>query len=224
MKIITDTPGQLTVKLVKRPGWLILGLALLAVGLAIIIWVKPQPLAPVKADILSMLRQQAEDPRLEPDYQPPSVGGVSLDLVGYTVGALFSGGRWLFLLGVASLLAGGTMALSPAGRSRKVSFSASPGQVSLTRPGWFFRSRTESYPFRNIAEARVERNPTFTGPAETCYRVCLVISHSEGTPLSPNFVSYKTVVPFSRYRYDYHTCQKVVDRIELALNRPQAGR
>jgi len=223
MKIVTATPTALTLKLANRIGWLMLGLALLAAGLWLVLWVKPQPLTPPEADILAMLRQHAQDPQLKPDFQTPSTGGVSLELAGYVVAVLFSGGRWLFLLGVIGLLAGMVMVFNPASRSQMVSFNASTGQVSLNRPGWFFRSHVETYPFKNIAEVRVERNPTLTGSAENCYRVCLVISHSECAPLSPNYVYYKTVIPFSRYRYDYATCQQLVGRIEATLNLAQSA-
>ncbi len=219
MNIVTATPTELTLKLTQRNVWLMLGLALLAAGLFVIIWVKPQPLTPPEADILAMLHQHSQDPQLEPDFQTPSTGGVSLELAGYTVGVLFSGGRWLFWLGVIGLLAGMVMVLSPANRSQTVLFNATTGQVRLSRPGWFFRSHVETYPFKNIAEVRVERD---AGPGENRYRVCLVISHSEGAPLGPNYVYYKTVIPFSRYRHDYSTCQQLVDRIEATLNLPQS--
>jgi hypothetical protein len=102
-------------------------------------------------------------------------------------------------------------------RSTKTTFDKSQQQVTLKQPRWFFRSKVEVYPFQNIAEVRVERD-RFTRRKNRNYGVSLVISHSEGAPLSDNYVHYKTVFPLSEsFRYDYERARSVVDRINTFI-------
>jgi hypothetical protein len=87
----------------------------------------------------------------------------------------------------------------------------------LKQPRWFFRSKIEMYPFHNISEVRVERDRASNRDKQN-FGVNLVLSHSEGVPLSRDFVHYKTVFPLSEsYRYDYDSAQNVANSISAFM-------
>lgn len=218
MKIVKQTPTELILRLANNTLWLMFGGIILVAGLVAVIWIRPQVPRWAKPEVATLIERQSEDVNLETASQNTSTEKVGLDLAGQTAAFLFNREWQLFLVGLVGLIGGGMMMVGPLSGSRSVKFDKSSGQVVLTQPGWFFRSNTEVYCFEDISEVRVERDRVSTGRNDKSYRVSLVFSHHEGIPLSPNYVHYKTVFPFSRYQYDYQSTQSMAAGIRAFLN------
>lgn len=218
MIIAKQTPTELRISLDSKTWLLAFGVIILVVGLLTIFFVKTQPLM-YSPEALSLLEQlQADPPGTEPDFLVPSIGNMAFDLARYANRQLLVGEHLLFLGGVFGIVVG-IIILIGTNRSRTVTFDSSQQQVIIKQPSWLFGSKTETYPFQNIAEVRVTRDRETTGKTDYNYRVELVIGHSEGKPLSHDYVYYKTVFPLSKaYQYDYNSAQDMVDTINQFMS------
>ncbi len=161
---------------------------------------------------------QERDPA-DSQLRAPSTGYASLNLAHYVGQLLLSRQRPLLLLSLMAVLAGLFILAGPH-YSRTISLDKTGQQVILTRPRWFFLTRTETYPLQNIFEIRADWDRERTRRAGRKYRVELVIGHSEGTPLSRDYLFYKTVFPLTEsYRYDRETAQGIVAEIRGFLGK-----
>ena len=217
MKITKQTPTILTIKSNKHLKLLIFGTVVLALGLLIIVLVRVQPLrqSDLQVSKLFYLHQESAD-SYNPDAQNPSLAATGFRLTYYTGRLLFTRERPVVVLALLALIAGLLILIGPF-RSQVVKFDKSQQRVELKQPRWFFRSHQERYPFQQISGVSVERERAST-KKERNFGVNLSISHSEGTPLSRNYVHYITVVPVSQsYRYDYDRAKTMVEQIKKFL-------
>ncbi len=212
MKVTKETPTQLSIQTRSRLGLRLLGLFLLLGGLLVFFVVRLQPLSQADLQDPSLLvQQQATQPEAEPSFQEPSILETGFKLANYAGRLIFTRERPALVASLLALVAGLVFLTGPFGSAGAL-FDKAERRVSLKQPDWFFRSRTESYPFEDICEIRVERDQATN--KKNNYGVNMVIGHSEGRPLSRNYVYYKTVFPLSEsFRYDYKSAQKVADRI-----------
>ena len=218
MKVAKQTPTVLVVKAGAKPLLLIFGLIILVTGLLAVSLIKIRPLTSDVQRLPDLLESSRELLPAEAALQTSSPGGYgSLSVAHYVGELLFSEQRPVVVIGALGVLVGLLILLGPI-YSRTVRLDKAGQQVILKQPRWFFRSKTEAHGFQYISEARVERDRETIGKTERNYRVDLVISHSEGTPLSRDFVHYKTVFPLTNsFRYDYKRAQAMVDRIQAFL-------
>ena len=217
MKIAKQTPTILTVKSNKHLRLLVFGIAIFALGLLAIIVVRVQPLrqSDLQVSKLFYFQQESAD-SFNPDTQTPSLAATGFRLTYYTGRLIFTRERPVVVLALVGLIAGLLILIGPF-RGQVVTFDKSRQQVELKRSLWFFRSHVEIYPFRQISEVSVERERAST-KSERNFGVILSISHSEGAPLSRNYVHYKTVHPVSQsFRYDYNRAKTMAERIQTFL-------
>lgn len=217
MKIAKQTPTILTIKSNKHLKLLTFGTVILVFGLLTIILVRVQPLrqSDLQVSKLFDLQQESAD-SYNPDAQNPSLAATGFRLTYYTGRLLFTRERPVVVLALLALVAGLLILIGPF-RSQVVKFDKSRQQVELKQPRWFFRSHIETYSFQKICEVSVERERAST-KKERNFGVNLSISHSEGAPLSRNYVHYITVVPVSQsYRYDYDRARVMVQQIKKFL-------
>ena len=222
MKIAKQTPSELTISTSYHAGLRLLGLALLVIGLLAVFIVKVQPLGQPELQDPSLLRQQqAGRPEVEPNFQEPSPSEAGYRFARYIGQSLLYQERPLLVVTVLGIVAGLVILAGPFGY-RLAKFDGARRQVVFKQPGWFFRSKVDSYAFGDISEVRVERDRSSRNDRN--YGVSLVIGHSEGAPLSRSYIFYKTVFPLSdSFRYDYSTAEKVVDQIRTFIAPVPAG-
>jgi hypothetical protein len=164
---------------------------------------------------LFYFEQESAD-SFNPDTQNPSLAATGFRLTYYTGRLIFTRERPVVVVALVSLIAGLLILIGPF-RGQVVTFDKSQQRVDLKRPGWFFRSHVETYPFQRISEVSVERERAST-KSERNFGVILSISHSEGAPLSRNYVHYKTVLPVSQaFRYDYDRAKTMAEQIKKFL-------
>ena len=209
MRISQQTPTLLTVKTGKRKRLFALGLFLLVAGLLIVSLLRIRPLSGTDLRPPRLIFQQEQT--LEPESE---IGKDATFRFAYQITKQTTSGlRPIIFLGVLGLIAGLTILLGP-NRSDTVIFDKANKRLTLKQPRWFFRSEIETYPFEDIAEVRVERDRSSGTNNMNNYGVNLVLSHSQGTPLTNNYIHYKTVFPLSQsYRQDYQSSQTMVDTI-----------
>ncbi len=219
MKITTQTPTTMVVKAGGKAGLLATGVILLVVGLLVIVLVRVEPLTYLDAAAPDLIKASQERDPADSQLRAPSTGYASLNLAHYVGQLLLSRQRPLLLLSLMAVLAGLFILAGPH-YSRTISLDKTGQQVILTRPRWFFLTRTETYPLQNIFEIRADWDRERTRRAGRKYRVELVIGHSEGTPLSRDYLFYKTVFPLTEsYRYDRETAQGIVAEIRGFLGK-----
>ncbi len=218
MRIARQTSTVLTVKTGDKTRLFILGLIILAVGLVIVSVTKVKPVAQAYFEPPNESLHQEEDTSVEePESNNPSLPEISFQLAYRTGQLIVSGVRPIFILGAVGVF-GGLFILMGPNRNKSIKFDKSKQQVSLKEPRWFFRSKVEKYPFEDISEIRVERDRSPGNAGDRNYGANLVFSHSEGVPLTRNYVHYKTVFPLSEaYRYDYESAQDMVTHIRTFL-------
>ncbi|MEM7344055.1 MAG: hypothetical protein AAF485_07420 [Chloroflexota bacterium] len=217
MKITTDTPTTLVVKTNHRTRRLVFGIVILLAGLLVVSFVRIRILSDAELRPQGTLFQQDEDF----DVAIDEAGKDATFRFAYYVSKRSTDGvRPIIALGVLGIIGGLIITLGPS-RSEIVYFDKNQQQITVKRPRSFFRTEAEQYKFADISEVRVERNRanSYT-KSEDSYGVNLSISHSEGKPLTKNYINYKTVIPLSdSYRYPYDTAQVVVDRILAFLEK-----
>jgi hypothetical protein len=216
MKISKQSDSQLVLKAGARTSLLVLGLIMVILGLLAIFSVRVSPVLPEEVRLPSLLQSQQRDPSAtEQTIQTSSATGFGgLSLGQYLGEILFSGRRVFFLAGVAGISLGLLILVGPHS-NRIIKLDKATQTVTIKHPGWFFRKKQVTYPFRDITEVRVERNRETRRRSKKNYRVDLVISHSEGAPLSRDYIHYKTIFPLTEaYRSSYQTAKQYVDEIQ----------
>ncbi len=218
MKIVKQTPTTLTIKSNKRRKLLIFGVAIFGLGLLLTtILASTQPLTQSDLQLSKIFYYQQESAdSFNPESQNISVEAISFKLTYYVGRLMFTRERPVLVLALLGFVVGFLILIGPI-RSQVVKFDKSQQQVELKQPRWFFRSHLEIHPFQKISGVRVEREQAST-KSEHNFGVNLVISHSEGLPLSKNYVHYKTVFPVGQsYRYDYERAKTIVEQINSFL-------
>jgi len=218
MKVIKQTSDQLVIQTHNRVMLLALGVVLLVVGILIVLLVRIEPLGYIPEG-LTLSEEQKGDADLDPEFEGPSAGKVGFELSRYASRQLLSGPRPLFLAGRLAIMIGLLLVLAPT-RSRTIRLDKDKGQIIIQKPAWFFRFKEDKQDLKNLVDVIVEQNPEADDQvkAAAACRVDLVISHSEGIPLTPNYIYYRTIHPLSqRYRYTQETAQAMVERIQSFL-------
>ena len=217
MRIAKQTPTILTIKSNSRRKLLIFGIVIFVLGLLITILVRVQPLKQSDLQLSRIFYYEEESAdSFNPDTQNPSLAATGFRLTYYTGRLMFTRERPLVVLALLGLVVGFLILISPI-RGQVVKFDKSQQQVKLKQPRWFFRTHAEIYPFERISEVSVARERASTRK-ERNFGVNLSISHSDGAPLSKNYVFYKTVFPVSQsYRYDYDRAKAMVEIINRFL-------
>jgi hypothetical protein len=218
MKVVKQTPTILVVKAGAKTSLLIWGAIILLAGILAIALIRVDPLTYIDAHAPALIRASQETDPSDSQLRAPSTGYAGLNLAHYVGELLFAKTRPFVALGILGVIVGLFIVLTPH-HNRSVVLNKAAQQVILKQPKWFFRSKAERCSFQDVSEVRVERDRETAGRSEKNYRVALVISHSEGAPLSRNYIHYKTVFPLSEtYRYDYKSAREVVDRIHTFLH------
>jgi len=216
MKISKHSDSQLVLKAGARTRLLALGLIMLMLGLVAVISVRVRPVMPEEVRLPNLLQNQQRDPSAtEQTIQTSSATGFGGLSLGQYVGEIFFRRlQGLSLAGLVGIGLGLLILLGPHS-NRVVKFDKAKQTATVTQPRWFLRKKQETYPFRDVTEVRVERNRESSSRSKKNYRVDLVISHSEGVPLSRDYIHYKTIFPLTDvYRYSYQTAKKYVDEIQ----------
>ena len=212
VKITKQTSTELVIKTRNRILVFLIGAILLVVGLLLVSLIRVQPLSAeeLRPPIL-FFELEEEGPKNEADIENPSAANASYRLAYYFGQLTGHGLRPLIAFGIAGILVGLVIIVGPYRRT-VVRFNKAQQRLTLKQPRWFFRSKTEVHSFDDLADVRVERDRLNSD--DNSYGVALVFSHYEGTPLSPNFVQYKTVFFLSEsLRYDYERARNMVDSI-----------
>lgn len=217
MRIAKQTPTILTIKSNSRRKLLIFGIVIFVLGLLTIILVRVQPLKQSDLQLSKIFYYQEESAdSFNPDTQNPSLAETGFRLTYYTGRLIFTRERPVVVLALLGLIAGFLIIIGPF-RNQVVKFDKSQQKVALKQPRWLFRSHDETYPFERISEVSVARERA-SSRKERNFGVNLSISHSDGAPLSKNYVFYKTVFPVSQtYKYDYDRSKAMVDQIKKFL-------
>ncbi len=216
MRVSKQTDSKLVVKTNEKRLLRFLGLLALVGGVAVNLYVG-----------VSLPGLDELQPPTLFAYQQDGTPGVEGEVAAEADSAVFQFGNYIGLmllarerlwttLGSVAMLAGALILLGPY-RPTVTTFDTKKRQVTVKQPRWFFRSKRDTCPFHNISAIRVERDRVRTKPGR-CFGANLIISHSEGRPLSEDYVHYTTVFPLSeQYRYDYPTAQAVVNRVQSFL-------
>ncbi|MEW5957958.1 MAG: hypothetical protein AB1801_09560 [Chloroflexota bacterium] len=220
MKITQQTASLLIIKAGARTRLLWLGLGCLVVGMLAIGAVRLNPATPTELSLPDLLQSQQRMPSAtEQTIQtssPTGFGGLSL--AQYVGKLLFTGWQGVALIGILAMMGGLLILLGPH-YHQVISLDKATQTLTIKQSRWWLRTRVETYPFRDIAEIRVERDRETGRRAAKNYRGVLVISHSEGIPLSRDYVHYTTICPISAaYRYSYQHVQNLVDRVQGFLS------
>jgi hypothetical protein len=221
MKITTQTPTSMVIKAGGRTGLLTAGVTLLVVGLLVIVLVRVEPLTYLDAAAPDLIKASQERDPADSQLRTPSTGYASLNLAHYVGQLILSRERPLLLLSSIAILVGLVILTAPH-RNRTVTLDKTGDQVRVTWPRWFFLTRAETYPLPHISEVRADWDRERSRRSDRKYRVELVIGHSEGAPLSHDYLFYKTVFPLTEsYRYDRETAQGMVDEIRGFLGKQE---
>jgi hypothetical protein len=232
MRIVKQTSTNLIIKSSDKTRLLLLGVALFIVGLLVV----ALSLDPVALGLNQRLglnvglgligqedfalpdlyRQFDEDTNPEELLEQLTQGEIGIELAYHAGRALVSRRSFLFL-GVFGLIVGVIILLGP-NRNQKFTLDKSQQQMKVKRPRWFFRASTAVYSLQDVSNVRVERDRMARSKKKHRYRVHLVANHSEGVPLTPNYVQYVELLPLSEaYRYDQKEAQDIADRIRAFL-------
>lgn len=216
MKITQKSPTVLTVKTNPYIKRLFFGIGLLIVGgfLTWFVRLNPISLNEFRAPQDLFPENETNQTEIRRTYETAE----ATFRVAHVVGKLtMTGERPLIIVAIGCLVIGLVIVLGPY-RSQLVVFDKTKKRVILKQPRWFFRSKVEKHPWENISEISVERALTPNSNPEQCYGVTLIIRHSEGTPLSPNYIFYKTVFPLTAtYQYNYQQAQQMANQINQFL-------
>jgi hypothetical protein len=213
MRIARQTRSKLVVKTNER--WLLRSLAWLAliVGVTIIaLFGVHQPGLDELQTPTLFTYQQDGTPGVEGEVEAQASTG-AFKFAQY-LGLLLLGRErlWTTLAGLA-IITGVWVMLGPY-RPITAVFDLSQQRVRVKQPRWFFRSKIDVFPLDNVSEVRVERD-RLRRKAANCFGAMLIISQSEGVPLTRDYVHYKTAFPLAKpFRYTYQTTQLLVDRIQ----------
>ncbi|MDM8520811.1 hypothetical protein QUF64_12245 [Anaerolineales bacterium HSG6] len=195
-----------------------LAVILLVIGLLVLIFVRVDPLKQSDLQFAEMINAQQEgSDSFNPETQNSSMEATGFRLAYYVGRLTFTRERPIVILALLSVMAGFIMVTSPSRSlfSQVVTFDKSKDEVEIKQPRWFFRSHVETYLLQKISEIRVERERDTTKNRQR-FSVNLIISHSEGKPLSRNYVHYKTVIPI-RQSPDYDSAEKLAQEIREFL-------
>ncbi len=218
MRVAKQTPTLLVIKAGAKTKLLAFGLIVLVAGLLAVTLVRIRPITPEEASLPDLLESQQQVPSAESGIQTSSPAGYGgLSFVHYVGQLLFTEQRPVVPLGVLGIIVGLLIVVGPH-YNQSLILDKTRQQVILKEPRSFFRSKIETYSFEDIAEVRVVRDRSATGKTDRNYRVDLVINHSEGIPLTPNYIHYVEVFPLSQaYKYGQKEAQTIVDRIQTFL-------
>ncbi len=217
MRIVKQTATTLTIKSNKRQKLLIFGIVIFVLGLLTTILVRVQPLSQsdLQPSKIFYYQQESAD-SFNPETQNPSLEAIGFRLTYYLGRLIFTRERPVVVLALLALIIG-FLILSGPFRSQVVKFDKSQRQVELKQARWFFGSHIETHPFQKISGVSVERERAST-KSELNFGLNLIISHSEGLPLSKNYIHYKTVFSVSQsYRYDYDQAKTMLEQINNFL-------
>lgn len=190
-----------------------IGALLLVSSIALLI-VLLMIIPPISADELMLSQSSAERIPNERDISGGEIGVLLLYRIGRIAG---DGLRPLLGLAAIGIIAGIVMLLMP-NPSMQIVFDSSAREVQIIRYDWFFRPGSETHQLEDISEIRVERSTEQIG--DKVYRASLVLSLSEGLPLTPNYVHYKKVFPFSQsYRYSYEGAHAFAEQVRKFLGK-----
>lgn len=213
MRVVKQTPTTLLIKTHEKRVLLIFGVIILVMGLFTLLVVRVQPLSQSDLQLSRIFYEQQEGAAsTDPEAQRLTFATTGFRLAYYVGRLIFTRERPAIAVASLSIVVGLIILAGPA-RGQTVKIDKSQQQVELKQPGWFFRSHVKRYPLENISEVRVERGRAgiTSGPN---FGVNLIISHSEGRPLSRNYVHYQTVLSLSQaYRYDYDRAKTMVEQI-----------
>lgn len=214
MRIAKQTPTTLIIKTNEKRLLLTIGVILLLVGLLITVLVRIQPLNQSELHLSSLFYYQQEGAAsFDPEAQQSSVADTGFRLAYYVGRLSFTRERPIVALALISIIAGFIIVVGPY-RGETTTFDKAQQQVQLKQPGWFFRYENQTHPLQKVSEVRVERDRSNTRRKQN-FGVSLVISQSEGTPLSRNYIHYKTVYPLSESnQYDYESAKNLVEQIQ----------
>ena len=223
MKISAQTSTTMVIEAGGRIGLLVAGIALVVMGLLVILLVRAEPLTYLDAAAPDLIKASQERDPADSQLRTPSTGYASLNLAHYVGQLILSKERPLLLLSAIAVLVG-LVSLAAPHRSRTITLDKARQQVTLTRPRWFFMTRVETYPLSSISAVRADWDRARRQPTDRKYRVELVIGHSEGVPLSHNYLFYKTVYPLTEsYRSNRETAQEMVDQIRGFLGKQEGA-
>ncbi len=215
MKITNETTTTLTVKTHDRTLLWIFGIILLLAGILIVTFIRARTLTVDELRPPQLIFQTDPDAVPLEDIGKDATFRFAYDVTQRTV----AGRRPFILLGALAVIGGLIIVLGP---HRGSTFVFDKDQQSLTmkHSRSFFRTHTEQVPLGDISEVRVERDRARNSKNGQNYGVNLVVSHTEGTPLTRNYINYKTVHPLSAgFHFDYEQCQALVDRIWGFVNK-----
>lgn len=222
MRIVKQTPTKLIIKSSDKTRLLLLGVAVFIVGsLVVALSLEPVTLGlgiigPDDFVLPDLYRQFDEDTNPEELFEQLTRGEIGIELAYHAGRVLISQGCFL-ALGIFGLIVGVIILLGP-NRNRKFTLDKSQQQMKVKRPRWFFRSSTAAYNLQDVSNVRVERDRMAISKKKHCYRVHLLANHSEGVPLTPNYIQYVEVLPLSEaYRYDQKKAQETADSIRAFL-------
>jgi hypothetical protein len=207
----------MVVKSGSRNFLLAAGYALLLFGLLVIMLVRVEPLTYLDAAAPDLIKASQERDPADSQLRAPSTGYASVNLAHYVGQLILSKQRPLLPLSLIALVVGLFILAGPH-YNRTMTLDKAEQRVTLTRPRWFFMTRAETYPWQDISEVRADWDRETRQRSERKFRVELVIGHSEGAPLSRNYLFYKTVFPLTEsYLYERDTAQGIVDGIRAFL-------
>lgn len=213
MKITDQQPTLLTIKTdtdadLTRYAWILVLVSLLIL-VGFIIGRTTGQIPPLNE--IDLVLHSGE----QPAEAHVSGGDVFFKLM-YRVGRIISNPfRLVVVLALFGLIVGSTILIRP-GLSKRITFDTAEQRVTIKGRTWLLRPVVEQYALQNVADIRVERSTAKHGDA--IYRAILVLSVSEGVPLTNSYVHSIKVFPFSQaYRYSQPVVQAVVERIHTFL-------
>jgi hypothetical protein len=217
MKIVEQTSTKMVVKADARTVLIVLGVIIVIGGILVGLMVRIEPLTYSEVDAPALIKASQDKNPSDSQLQTPSTGYAGLNLAHYVGQLLFNKQRPIVPLGFVAIAVGLFILIGPH-YGQKITLDKTGQQVVLSRSKWFFRSQVESYPLQNISEVRAEPDREALGRSDRKYRAELVISHSEGLPLSRDYIYYRTVFPLTKaYHYDYAQAQEIVDEIRTFM-------
>jgi hypothetical protein len=163
-----------------------------------------------------LAQQQVENPDTDSEIETVTGNEAAYQIANYVGHLIFVEERPFIVVAIASIVLGLLILVGPF-RGARVTFDKTQQQVELKQARWFFLSATEHHPFDELYEVRIERDRLKNRPDKS-FGAVLVFSNHEGTPLSQDYINYKTVFPLSEsFRYDYHYVETIIERIRVFM-------